>query len=162
MNVSFGLQGLGMLVGAVLLSSAVFRVAAKPVMPAVGTHPFWVTLTRILIALSGVGIMIVGLAPEDLDSPLHYLGAAAFFVAGGLSLLAIAWSWRRVSRVSWVAFVCGLVSLTSTVIFQFGSGFDPGTVERLMAYPITIGLAIVGLTMARGVRRARTLIAAAP
>jgi hypothetical membrane protein len=162
MNVSFVLQGLGMLTGAVLLSGAVFRVAAKPVLPAAGEHPFWVTLTRILIALSGVGIMMVGLVPEDLDSPLHYLGAAAFFVAGGLSLLAIAWSWHRVSRASWAAFACGLVSLTSTVIFQFGSGFDAGTVERLMAYPITIGLAIVGLIMARGVRRARRLLAAAP
>lgn len=161
MNVSFVLQGVGMLVGAIFLSGAVFRVAAKPVPPAAGAHPFWITLTRILIAISGAGIMIVGLVPEDLGSPLHYLGAVAFFVAGGLSLLLIAWSWRRVSRVSWAAFACGLVSLTSTVIFQFGSGFDPGTVERLMAYPITIGLAIVGLTMARGGRRARAVLAAA-
>jgi hypothetical membrane protein len=161
MNLSFVLQGLGMLLGAVFLSSLVFRVAAKPVLPAAGAHPFWVTLTRVLIAVAGVGIMIVGFVPEDLNSPLHYTGAVAFFVAGGLALLAVAWSWRTLSRVSWVAFACGLVSLTSTVIFQFGSGFDPGTVERLMAYPITIGLAVVGLTMARGVRRARTLIAGA-
>lgn len=156
MNLSFVLHGVGMLVGAILVGTVVLRVAAKPVSSAAGAHPLWVILSRVLIALSGIGIMAVGLVPEDLRSPVHFIGALLFFVAGGLSLLAIAWSWRTVSRVSWAAFACGAVSLTATVIFQFGSGFEPGTVERFMAYPITIGLAIVGLAVARGVRRART------
>jgi hypothetical membrane protein len=158
MNLSFVLQGAGMLAGAILLSTAVFRVAGKPIPAASGADPLWVTLARVLIALAGVGIIVVGFVPEDLNYPLHYTGAATFFVAGGLSLLVIAWSWRRVSRASWAALACGLLSLTSTVIFAFGPGLDPGALERFMAYPITIGLAIVGLTMARGARRARTLL----
>lgn len=159
MNVSFVLQGVAMIVGALFLNAAVFRVAAKLVLPAVAAHPLWATLTRGLIVIAGTGIAVVGIVPEDLNPPLHYVAAVLFFVAGGLSLLAAAWSWRQVSRVSGVLLVCGLVSLVATAVFQFGNGFEPGTVERLMAYPITIGLAVLGLTMARGVQRARTLLA---
>lgn len=159
MNVSFVLQGVAMIVGALFLNAAVFRVAAKLMLPAVAAHPLWTLLTRGLIVIAGTGIALVGVVPEDLNPPLHYIGAVMFFVAGGLSLVAAAWSWRHVSRVSWVLLVCGLVSLVATAVFQFGEGFEPGTVERLMAYPITVGLAVLGLTMARDVHRTRTLLA---
>lgn len=159
MNVSFVLQGAGMIVGALFLNAAVFRVAAKLSAPAPAASPLWITVTRALIAVAGAGIVLVGLVPEDLNPPLHYAGAVMFFVAGGVSLLATAWSWRHASRVSWLLLACGLVSLTATAVFEFGSGFEPGTVERLMAYPITIGLAAIGFTMARGVQQARHLLA---
>ncbi|RNE62471.1 DUF998 domain-containing protein [Cryobacterium tepidiphilum] len=159
MNVSFVLQGVAMIVGALFLNAAVFRVAAKLILPAAAAHPLWTVITRVLIVIAGTGIVVVGFVPEDLNPLLHYVGAVMFFVAGGLSLVAAAWSWRHVSRASWALLACGLVSLAATAVFQFGAGFEPGTVERLMAYPITIGLAVLGLTMARGVQRARTLLA---
>jgi len=160
MNLSFVLQGTAMIVGALFLNAAVFRVAAKLVSPAKAAHPLSIVVSRLLIAVAGTGMVVVGLVPEDLLPPLHYTGAVMFFVAGGLSLLATAWSWRHVTRASWLLLGCGLVSLASTAVFQFGSGFEAGTVERLMGYPITIGLAVVGLTMARGVHRARRMLAA--
>jgi hypothetical membrane protein len=159
MNVSFVLQGVAMIIGALFLNAAVFRVAARLILPAVAAHPLWTLVTRALIVIAGIGIAAVGIVPEDLNPPLHYIAAVMFFVAGGISPLAAAWTWRTVSRVSLVLLACGLVSLIATAVFQFGDGFEPGTVERLMAYPITIGLAVLGLTMARGVRRARTLLA---
>lgn len=161
MNVSFVLQGVAMIVGALFLNQAVFRVAAKLMLPAAAAHPLWTLVTRALIAVAGTGIGVVGVVPEDLNRPVHTVGAVMFFLAGGLSLVTAAWSWRHVSRVSAVLFGCGLVSLVSTAVFEFGGPGEPGTVERFMAYPITVGLAVLGLTMARGVRRARTILAQA-
>lgn len=158
MNLSFIIQGLAMIVGAVLLSTALFRIAARPVPPTVVKRPVWAFLTRVLVGLSGMGVTVVGLVPEDVNQRLHYAGAVVFFVSGGLSLLALWWSWRRLRLISWFLLLCGVLSLVSTVFFALVPGLERGTLERLMAYPITIGLSLVGVTVARGVGQARKSI----
>ncbi|MDQ6752075.1 MAG: DUF998 domain-containing protein [Actinomycetota bacterium] len=157
MDLSFVVQGLAMVVGAVLLSSVLFRVAARPDVPPAVRHPAWGPIIRGLVVVSGVGIVIVGLVPEDTISALHYTGALLFFLAGGLALLALGWSWRGLRIAGWFLLLGGALSLISTILFRFVPGLEPGTLERLMAYPITIGLAIVGLTVARGVHQARAV-----
>ena len=160
MNLSFVVQGLAMIVGAVLLSTVLFRVAARPDVPPQVRHPVWGLIIRALVGVAGVGMVLVGCVPEDTVNVLHETGALLFFVPGGLALLALGWSWRGLRAVSWILLLAGAVSLVSTVLFRFVHGLEPGTLERLMAYPITIGLAVVGLTVARGAHQARTLLKA--
>lgn len=158
MNASFIVQGLAMIVGAVLLSTVLFRVAGKPRLQPAPQHPGWAVAIRVLIVLSGLGMVVAGLVPEDTLFWLHYAGSIAYFVPGGLALIALWWSWRRRRIVSGFLLLCGAVSLVSTIIFGLVPGIEHGTVERLMAYPITIGLSTVGVVVGLGCRQARAAV----
>ncbi|HYI32351.1 MAG TPA: DUF998 domain-containing protein [Glaciibacter sp.] len=162
MNASFLLQGSAMIIGAALVSTVVLGVAARRDLPATVIHPRVLLFTRLLIAASGAGTILIGLFPEDVNEALHYTGAVLFFTAGGIALVIIGWSWRRLHWTSWLIFSAGALSLASTIafgvvtlLFGLSNGPDLGTLERAMAYPITIGLAIVGGRIAVGVHRAR-------
>ncbi|MET3203795.1 MULTISPECIES: DUF998 domain-containing protein [unclassified Arthrobacter] len=160
MNASFVVQGLGMLLGAVLLGSGLLCVAAragarvqparrKPWLAAVGV--------RILTGAAGAGTIIVGLVPEDVGSGWHFVGALMYFLAGALALLLLGVLWLRQTPLGWFVLVCGLVSLAALVT----GGLtrldvpEPGTLERLMGYPVTVGVAAAGLVIAQRVRRQR-------
>jgi hypothetical membrane protein len=162
MNASFLLQGSAMIIGAALVSTVVLGVAARRDLPQRRIHPRVLLLTRWLIALAGAGTILVGLVPEDVNEPLHYTGALLFFIPGGIALVIIGLSWRRLHWSSWLILSAGALSLASTIAFGvvtllvgIANGPDLGTLERAMAYPITIGLAIVGGRIASGVHRAR-------
>ena len=160
MNLSFVVQGLGMLLGALLLSSGLLCVAARPGAP---VHPgrrkpwlaaIWV---RILTGTAGAGTMIVGLVPEDVGSGWHYTGALMYFIAGALAVLALGVLWLRQTPLGWFVLVCGLASLAALVTGGL-TGMDvpePGTLERLMGYPVTVGMATVGLIIAQRVQQHR-------
>ncbi len=158
MDASFIAQGLAMILGAVLLSSVLFRVAGKPSLPPAAQRAGWPIAVRVLIGVSGLGTIVVGLVPEDTISGLHYTGALLFFIPGGLALVALGWNWRRRQLISAFLLLSGVVSLISTVVFALVPGIEVGTVERLMAYPITIGLSVVGMVMARGSQQARAAV----
>ncbi|MGJ3189485.1 DUF998 domain-containing protein [Paenarthrobacter nitroguajacolicus] len=166
MNASFVVQGLGILLGAVFLTAGLLCVAARPGVAArrfravahdslptrVLTAPWMVAVAiRILTAVAGIGTVIVGLVPEDLDSPWHFAGALMFFIGGGFALLLLGILWFRQTPVSWFLFACGLSCLVALVIGG-ATGMDvpqPGTLERFMGYPVTIGLAAAGLVIAQ-------------
>jgi Protein of unknown function (DUF998) len=176
MNLSFIEQGLGMLVGALLLSSALLRIAARPgVRLAVGSHRGTPGLTalwaRLLTGISGAGTVVVGLVPEDAGLLLlHLAGALMFFIGGAFALLLFGVLWLRQTPLGWFILACGAVSL-GALITGGVTRMDvpePGTLERLMGYSITIGLAAVGLVVAqrmhheRQVRKNRLAGAARP
>ncbi|RAX44753.1 hypothetical protein DQ354_13170 [Arthrobacter sp. AQ5-06] len=160
MNASFVVQGLGMLLGALLLGSGLLCVAAragarvqperrKPWLAAI-----WV---RILTGTAGAGTLIVGMVPEDVGSGWHFTGALMYFMAGALALLLLGALWLRQTPLGWFVLVCGLVSLAALVTGGL-TGMDvpePGTLERLMGYPITVGVAAAGLVIAQRVHRHR-------
>ncbi len=155
MNASFVLQGSAMIAGAALVSTVVLGVAAGQVLPRHILHPGFLVATRWLIAVSGLGTVIVGLVPEDRNTPIHYIGAVMFFVPGAVALIIIGWSWRRLHWSSWIVLAAGSLSLVSGLVFILDVSPELGTLERLMGYPVTIGLAIVGIRIALGVHRAR-------
>ena len=67
--------------------------------------------------------------------------------------MLLGWLWLRQTPLSWPILACGLVSL-GALIAGGVTGMDvpePGTLERLMGYPITIGTAAVGLVVAQRV-----------
>jgi len=172
MNASFVVQGLALVLGAILLTAGLLCVAARPEVQArrfratqEGETPIrvlavpWIMAVaiRILTGVAGVGTVIVGLAPEDLGSPWHLAGALMFFIGGGFALLLLAVLWFRQTPVSWFLGICGILCLGALVIGGI-TAMDvprPGTLERFMGYPVTIGLATAGLVIAQRVRTER-------
>ncbi|MGY4541459.1 putative membrane protein [Arthrobacter sp. UYNi723] len=160
MNASFVVQGLGMLLGALLLGSGLLCVAARAgarVQP--GRRKPWqaAVAVRVLTGTAGAGTMIVGLVPEDVGSGWHFVGALMYFLAGALALLLLGLLWLRQTPLGWFVLVCGLVSLAALVTGGL-TGLDvpePGTLERLMGYPVTVGVAAAGLVIAQRVHRHR-------
>ncbi|WP_445155191.1 DUF998 domain-containing protein [Arthrobacter sp. Hor0625] len=160
MNASFVVQGLGMIVGALLLTSAVVGVAARAGARLAAGSGWRSTAVaalaaRVLGAGAGAGTVIVGLVPEDAGSVWHLVGALLYFAAGGLALLLVGWLWRRQTPLGWFILACGAVSLASLAAGGL-TGMrvpEPGTLERLMGYPITIGMAALGLVVAQRVRQ---------
>ncbi|OFI39178.1 hypothetical protein BIU82_15020 [Arthrobacter sp. SW1] len=162
MNASFVLQGVAMVLGAVLLSSPLLSVAAQPGERVVRRGPGripWLAAGafRALVLLGGVGQAVVGLVPEDTFLAWHLTGAGFYFIAAPLALLLLGLVWLRRTSMSWLVLLFGLVSLGATV-FVLASGLrveEPGAVERMMAYPIILGLSFVGLLLAYRVQRER-------
>ena len=160
MNASFVVQGVGLLAGAVLLTSGLLRVAARP-----GTRVDWrrrkpwvaATAVRLLTGAAGAGTVVVGLVPEDLGSPWHYAGAITYFITGGAALLLLGLLWLRKTPMAWFLLVCGGVSLAATATGGLTRMMvpEPGTLERLMGYPVTVGMAAAGLVIAQRVHRHR-------
>lgn len=162
MNASFVVQGIGMMVGALLLSSAVIGIAARAgarLTHAPGKGPTSVPafIARGLTVTAGAGTVLVGLVPEDAGSGWHLVGALLYFAAGGLALLLLGWLWRAQSPLGWFILACGAVSLAALITGGVTEMRvpEPGTLERLMGYPVTIGTAAVGLVVAQRVRRER-------
>ena len=106
--------------------------------------------------VAGTGTMIVGLVPEDAGLLfLHLAGALMFFIGGAFALLLFGVLWLRQSPLGWFILTCGAASFCALVtggITRMDVP-EPGTLERLMGYPITIGLAAVGLVIAQRVRQ---------
>jgi hypothetical membrane protein len=166
MNVSFVVQGLGMLLGALLLTSGLLCVAARAgarVQPGHGKPWLAALWVRILAGTAGAGTMIVGLVPEDVGSGWHYTGALMYFIAGALAVLVLGALWLRQTPLGWFVLVCGLASLAALVTGGL-TGMDvpePGTLERLMGYPVTVGVAAAGLVIAQRVHQHRRAVRAA-
>jgi hypothetical membrane protein len=171
MNASFLVQGFGMIIGALLLGSMLLCCAARPGagrVPPTHGRPWSVGVAaagvaRVLTGTAGAGTVIVGLAPEDTGSGWHVAGALMYFAAGALALLVIGGLWVRRTPLGWLILACGVVSLAALIA---GGVTDmkvpePGTLERLMGYPITAGVAAAGLIIAQRVRHERSLRKAA-
>lgn len=87
-----------------------------------------------ILALTGVGIIGVGVLPSQTGLP-HFL--AAFLAFGGLGSGALAVAWQEVGPFRWVSAVLGTVELTALVLFVTIGGGTPlgiGGLERWVAY----------------------------
>ena len=173
MNASFVVQGLALILGAVFLTAGLMCVAARPGVHAQRFHTAtaddeprtrvlakpWIMAVaiRILTGVSGLGTVIVGLVPEDVGSPWHFAGALMFFIGGGFALLLLGILWFRQTPMSWFIAACGSLCIGALIVGGI-TGMDvpqPGTLERLMGYPVTIGLATAGLVIAQRVHTVR-------
>jgi hypothetical membrane protein len=133
MNGSFQLQGLLIVFGAVLVRRF---FPAKPV--------YRIALN--LLAVAGMGILVVGLVPEDESARLHMIGAVANFVGGNLAMILLGlkngkqWYGRATLALGTVGLLATLV-----LMFRSGLGSEIGLVERLAAYPLPLWLTWTGL-----------------
>lgn len=140
MNSSFILQGCLIFFGS-LLVRRYFPVGRRH------TAALWV------IALSGLGVLAVGLAPEDVNIRVHGLGAAVHFFSGNLGMLLLGSAFltdRAVSRpfkpVAFSSLMAGVIGLTATLLLVRGKdlGLGTGGIERVAAYPLPLWLTGMG------------------
>ncbi len=145
MNASFVLQGILIMAGAWLTSvrmpaSAGFRAA------------------MVLVGLSGVGVLIVGFAPEDSLPKAHYLGAAENLIFCNLGMTTFGLASFGLARVGgdwfprWVASISlafGLLGLGGLIAMALNiyPVLEPGGVERIAAYPFPLWLCLMGATL---------------
>ena len=141
MNASFVVQGVGMMVGALLLSSALLCAAARAgvrilLRPGRRSPSRTALAARLLSFTAGAGTVLVGLVPEDAGSGWHGAGAIMYFVAGALALLVLGWLWVRQTALGWFILVCGAVSLVAVITAggdrpgRAGAG-NPGAADGL-------------------------------
>lgn len=102
------------------------------------------------IALGGFGEVLSGLFPGNVNVPLHATGALLHWIIGGIGILLIGFAVRKIhGRLATFSFACAALSLIG--FFLYGSqvyfGLGRGGMERLTAYPLTLWLIVVGVTI---------------
>jgi hypothetical membrane protein len=133
MDASFLLQGVLILAGALFLRPALRGRGAR--------------LAPVLLAVSAVGVVLVGIFPLDTYTRMHAVGAVLHLVGAGLGLLALAYGLRPRSEALGTSVVLlGLVSTAMTVFFLVGvtDYLGRGGTERGAAYALPIALALTG------------------
>ena len=84
---------------------------------------------------SAAGVVLVGIASSDADSPVHTIGAATHFIAAGFGICAIK---------NYPSLLTGIVILTATAsLSQIHKDF--GVMERIAAYSIVFWLVASGV-----------------
>lgn len=138
MNTSFITLGITMVVGAVLIYHE-FRESA-------GT-----TTGFGLMALAGLGTLLVGLFPENTILALHALGAALPFLVGNIGLVVLGYSLDLPVGLRRYTIASGIISLVALVLFATHTylGIGIGGMERLTAYPQTMWLIVFGIYISR-------------
>ena len=146
MNASFVITGVTIVLGSVLLAVALRAPRAR------------VAALALLVA-AGIGFVLVGLFPENVDFPPHRLGAALQFVLGNLALVVVGASLIRSGagrRFGLVSMGFGMAGLVATALFvsRHYLGLGIGGMERVAAYPLPLWTiaAGAGLARARGER----------
>ena len=136
MNASFIILGLTILLGAVLIRGA-FRPGR---MRAVGLS---------LVVLAGLGLIAVGLFPENINIAAHRIGAGVQFISGNVGLVvlgALTLQANRPAAMAIYSIASGVVGLLATVLLvseqYLGAGI--GGMERFAAYPLPLWLMVAG------------------
>jgi hypothetical membrane protein len=139
MNTSFIVLGLTILFGSALLHSTFprgwFRVVGL-----------------MLLAWAGIGIIGVGVYPENENIELHRIGAAGHFVLGnlGMAVLGLAlWQAHGRRKLAVYSIVSGVVGLVATALFitDHYLGLGIGGMERVAAYPLPLWLIFTGFSL---------------
>lgn len=144
MNGSFILQGLLIFFGSMLVRKS-FPIGRA------------FTSAIALLALSGLGVLVVGIAPEDVHLQAHSGGAAVNFIAGGLGMLVLGIALLRTLPGSktpgWISVAAGTTCLLATALLAMRGtmlsdlNWGIGTVERFAAYPLPLWLTGMGYAL---------------
>jgi hypothetical membrane protein len=100
-----------------------------------------------LMALAGVGTILVGCFPENVNHAVHIVGATLAIGVGDLAIVLLGWVLTLPDRMRTYMRCWATLALGAAVCFachrDFGIG--AGTMERIAAYPETIWLISFGL-----------------
>jgi len=104
------------------------------------------------LLLSGIGTVMVGLFPENVLRPVHTLGASLPFIYGNLALILIGVGERRLP--GWLrtyGLIFGSLALVALIFYLLHNylGIGLGSLERVVAYPQTVWLILMGLHLAK-------------
>ena len=150
MNVSFVCLGSTMVAGSVIMR----RVHRSS----------WATSSGfVCLAIGGIGVVVVGLVPENTVPLVHGLGAALPFLVGNVGVLLVGFTRWRTVRFSVISLILGAIPLFALFFYTRAQffGLGVGGMERIVAYPQTIWLIIAGTDLLAGSYRARETAATA-
>ncbi len=137
MNASFVALGITMVLGSVLVSRHFVNGRASKAGFAA-------------MAIAGLGVIMVGFFPENSVSALHGLGAAIPFVLGNASLIILALSLKMPAPLRLYFFLSGVAALLGLLAYASSHdlGLGEGGIERVVAYPQTVCLIVIGFYLA--------------
>lgn len=149
MNVSFTALGTLLVVGTVL-SAGLWRPGATAI------------AARCLIACAGVGFVLAGLAPADVQENPHVLGALLIMVTGNAGLVVAGSGLARdvPGRLRRATALLGVGATAAFVLFlsPHHLGLGMGGMERLAAFPLlmwALAAGVLGLSRRTAPVRAR-------
>ena len=121
------------------------------------------SIWMVVLGLVALGVMGVGIFPEDTLLSIHSLSALMSFVGSGISLLLVAAAMHGDRRWSakWINYtiISGIFSLAAVVVFFFpslglmpqwplwGNSFGFGGMERLISAPILLWLILIPIKL---------------
>ncbi|MFG3343571.1 DUF998 domain-containing protein [Streptomyces sp. NPDC048018] len=136
MNVSFVVLGVLLVVGVVLTAGVLWRRGRAA------------TAARVLLAGAGVGFVLAGLAPADVDENLHVLGALLIMAVGNVGLVLAVFGLTKdlPAALRWGAGLLGLTATAALVLFlsRHYLGLGMGGMERVAALPLLFWALAVG------------------
>lgn len=143
MNLSLAVLSFTMITGSVLF----LRLSMRTKLELIGFS---------MMALSGVGSLLVGIFPENSISTLHLLGAGLSFTFGNLAVILIALTHpnRTFKVISVIAGSSALVLLLFLITNNY-LGLGLGGIERLVAYTQTFWLVSYGIMSLKHKQRNR-------
>jgi len=143
MNVGFVGLGLVMSSGALLLHQEFTERERRE-----RRASFWGFLC---LGLGGLGVILVGVRPENTVRILHLTGAGLAIGIGNLGILLVGFAVRLPVRLRGYSIFFSLVSLVALLLFAFQRyfGLGAGGMERLAAYPETIWMIRFGIYVSR-------------
>jgi len=135
MNVSFLVLGVAMILGSILTYHG-FNTSRKT---AIGFGS---------IAVGGFGVILVGLFPENSIPALHGIGSTLPFLIGNMGILLLSVTLNEIPK--WLrvySAITALIALSALIFYGSGHflGLGEGGIERIVAYPQTVWLVIIGL-----------------
>lgn len=100
-----------------------------------------------LMALSGAGVIIVGLLPENVSFIGHFIGADTAFLASNISMFILALSIDMPKLMRGLAFFLGTISLICLIWINIepSDWQYQGVVERFIADPEVLWLMVFGV-----------------
>ncbi|MFI5275581.1 MAG: DUF998 domain-containing protein, partial [Candidatus Saccharimonadales bacterium] len=134
MNVSFIILGITLVAGSMLLYYR-FKQSRKN------------TLGFGLYAVGGIGVVMVGLFPENTVSALHGIGAALPFLIGNMGIVLLGFSLKLPKLLLIYTMLTGLIALIALGFYatSYYLGLGEGGIERVVAYPQTIWMVVLGI-----------------
>lgn len=109
-----------------------------------------------LMAVAGLGTVMVGAFPENTIRVLHFLGALLPFLLGNVGLVVLGSVLDMPKTLRFYTLISGVIALLALVAYGLHQyfGLGEGGMERLVAYPQTIWLIVFGMYISRNHYRA--------
>ncbi|GAA1663852.1 DUF998 domain-containing protein [Fodinicola feengrottensis] len=136
MNTAFILAGVLTILGTVLLWRGRYW-----------TRRVLVAVALCLLVANGLGKVLVGFAPENVNLALHGVGALNIPI-GSIAAVLLGLAMLRTDRAAGIfSLVVGVVGFVAFVLFGGGQylGLGAGGMERLAEYPAEIWLGVIGV-----------------
>ena len=94
----------------------------------------------------GLGVVLVGASPENVQGTVHALGTFLAFGVGDISLILLALTLEMGTQMKWYTLLSGVVGLSGLAFYVSGQFLHLGLggMERVAGYPQTFWLIVFG------------------